>query len=83
MNIYEYSQLSKDQLDQAYEYYLKEAIRQVHAFQNNPIHVTHKNRVTLTEILYNINNIRKVQGETAISIKQIHMGDTSVYLNFF
>lgn len=78
-----YNQLTCDQLDEAYEYYLKEIIRFLDKVQNSGVLLSHKEKVQATTFLYELNKIRKTCGKKAVSINQIYMAYLSIYLKFF
>lgn len=78
-----YTQLTSDQLNEAYEYCLKKLIEIIHKNQSGYIFNKAALKLELHEILSKINQIRKAQNKPRIFTTKIHVGDVSFYLEFF
>lgn len=78
-----YNFLSTEQLDLAYEYYLKEIIKLLDKSQNSGFLLSTQEKAMAHHLFSEINKIRKVQKKQPIFITKIYMGSLSVYLKFF
>lgn len=79
----DYTQLTSEQLSEAYEYYLKEIIRLLDKVNNTTIFPTSQDKIKFIKTSSEINKIRKIQGKKSIIIKQSNVGFKSAYLEFF
>lgn len=77
-----YKKLSEEQLNQAYEYYLKKIIRLLDTINNTTILPTAEDRIIYIQTIREINKIRKIQGKKSIIISQDDVGSVSAYIKF-
>lgn len=78
-----FNNLTKDQLNEAYTYYIKVLLQKVHEFYNNPAVNKTQTKVEIRKIFTQLNRIRKIQNKPSINTSSIIYVGRASYLKFF